>query len=285
MVPMMGTPKPLFLSDWVYSLLSGSSTGTWHLSIEALLQRLVRELAGDNTLAIGLTGSHARGDANVHSDVDLWRFVLELPDDPFAAYTLRMVEGHLVSISVRRLADEAALMRAPLTAMAVVPGFRQMRVLHDPQGELARVIAEARGFDWQALRAAAADHASYELCGNAEEVGKLIAALEQEDEEMALFWLNALVFNLLRVTTLSLGLPVESENSQARQLQTAQGMDSAWSRALRAALGIPPAAAAERVRAGLRLYRATATLPAMQLRPEDRAVVAATLGRIERALS
>jgi len=31
------------------------------LSIESLLQRLVRELLDDNTLAIGLTGSHARG--------------------------------------------------------------------------------------------------------------------------------------------------------------------------------------------------------------------------------
>lgn len=253
-------------------------------SIEPLLRQLVRELAGENTVAIGLTGSHARGDANAHSDVDLWHFVNALPEDPFAGYTLRMVAGRLVSVSLRRLTDEAALMRAPLTAMAVVPGFRQMRVLHDPQNALARVIDEAHGFDWKALRGAAALQAGYDLAGNAEEVGKLLAALEQEDEEMALFWLHAMIFGLLRVTTLALGLLVESENSQARQLQAALGVDGAWSRALRAALGIPPAPAAQRVRAGLRLYRATATLPAIQLRPDDRAVVAATLRRIERAL-
>ncbi len=214
------------------------------MPIETLLQRLVQELVDDNTLAIGLTGSHARGDANAHSDIDLWHFVKELPQDPRAAYTLRMDEGWLVSVSLRRLADEAALMHAPRTAIAVLPGFRQMRVLHDPQGELARVTGEARNFPWDSLRAAAADQASYELCGNAEEVGKLLAALEQDDDEMALFWLHAMIFGLLNATTLGLGLPVETENRQVQQLQAAVGVDSAWSRALRAALGIPPAPAA-----------------------------------------
>ena len=106
-------------------------------------------LADANTEALGLTGSHARGDAGAHSDVDLWHFVHQLPDDPFAAYTLRMLQGHLVSISVRRLAEEAALMRAPLTAIAVVPGFRQMRILHDPQGSLAQVVEAARSLSGQ----------------------------------------------------------------------------------------------------------------------------------------
>ena len=255
------------------------------MSINALLQRLVQELADDNTLAIGLTGSHARGDAGPHSDVDLWHFVQKLPGDRFAAYSLRMVEGHLVSISVRRLADEAALMRAPLTAIDVVPGFRQMRILHDPQHALRRVIDEAQCFRWDSLRAAAGDQASYELAGNAEEIGKLISALEQGDDDMALFWLHAMVFGLLRATTLALGLLVETENRQLRQLQDAVGVDSAWSQALREALGIPPATATRRARAGLRLYRATALLLEPQLRPADRPVVAATLQRIEAALN
>lgn len=254
------------------------------MSIEPLLQRLVQELVDDNTLAIGLTGSHARGDANAHSDVDLWHFVREMPDDPRAAYMLSMVEGWLVSISVRKLADEAALMRAPLTAIAVVPGFRQMRILHDPQNALVQVIDAAHCFDWSSLSAAAAEQASYELCGNAEEVGKLLAALEQGDDEMALFWLHAMIFGLLRATSLGLGLPVETENAQVQQLQEAVGVDSEWSKALRAALGIPPAAAAERVRAGLRLYRATATLLDAQLQPKHRPVLAATLQRIALAL-
>ncbi|MCE2490614.1 MAG: nucleotidyltransferase domain-containing protein [Anaerolineae bacterium] len=255
------------------------------ISIEPLLQRLVQKLVADNTLAIGLTGSHARGDANAHSDIDLWHFVKALPDDPRAAYTLRMDEGWLVSVSVRRLADEAALMHAPRTAIAVVPGFRQMRVLHDPLGELARVIEEARNFPWDSLREAAADQASYELCGNAEEVGKLLAALEQDDDQMALFWLHAMIFGLLRAASLGLGIAVETENRQIEQLQTAVGVDSAWSRALREALGLPPADAAQRVRAGLRLYRATAALLETKLRPDDQMVVDATLQRIEGALS
>lgn len=255
------------------------------LSIESLLQQLVRELVDDNTLAIGLTGSHARGDANAHSDVDLWHFVRTLPEDPRAAYRLRMEEGWLVSVSLRNLAEEAALMRAPATAIAVVPGFRQMRALHDPQGDLARVIEEARNFPWDSLRAAAADRAGYELCGNAEEVGKLISALEQGDKAMGLFWLHAMIFGLLKATTLGLGLAVETENTQVQQLQQTVGADSAWSRALREALGIPPADAALRVRAGLRLYRETAALLEGQIRPDDQAVVDAALQRIEAALS
>lgn len=255
------------------------------ISIESLLLQLVRELVDDNTLAIGLTGSHARGDANAHSDIDLWHFVNEVPDDPRAAYMLSVVEGWLVSVSVRKLADEAALMHEPRTAIDVVPGFRQMRVLHDPQNALARVIGEARNFPWDSLRAAAADQASYELAGNAEEIGKLLAALEQDDDEMALFWLHAMIFGLLNATTLGLGLPVETENTQTRQLQKAVGVDSAWSQALREALGIPPAPAAPRVRAGLRLYRETASLLQKQMRPDDQTVVDATLQRIEVALN
>lgn len=255
------------------------------MSIEVLLQQLVQELVDDNTLAIGLTGSHARGDANAHSDIDLWHFVNEMPDDPRAVYTLRMEEGWLVSVSLRVLAEEAALMRAPSTAIAVVPGFRQMRSLHDPQGELAQVIEEARNFPWDSLRAAAADRASYELCGNAEEVGKLLSALEQGDEAMGLFWLHAIIFGLLKATSLGLGLPVETENTQVQQLQQTVGVDSAWSRALREALGIPPAPAAPRVRSGLRLYQETAALLEGQICPDDQAVVDATLQRIEAALS
>lgn len=254
------------------------------MSIESLLQQLVRELVDGNTLAIGLTGSHARGDANAHSDVDLWHFVRTLPQDPRAGYRLRVVGGRLVSVSLRNLAEEAALMREPHTAIAVVPGFRQMRPLHDPQGDLARVIDQAQRFDWEALRAAAADRAGYELCGNAEEVGKLLSALEQGDEAMGLFWLHAMIFGLLKAATLGLGLAVETENTQVEQLQQIVGADSAWSKALRAALGIPPADAALRVRAGLRLYRETALLLEGRIRPDDQAVVDAALQRIEAAL-
>ena len=255
------------------------------MSIEALLRQLVDELVDDNSEAIGLTGSHARGDAGVHSDVDVWHFVHRLPADPFAAYTLRMVQGHLVSISVRRLADEAALMRAPVTAIAVVPGFRQMRLLHDPQGALARVIEAAQAFEWDTLQPAAGAYASYDLYGNAEEVGKLISALAQRDESMALFWLNALLPGMTRAMTLGMGLLMDSENRHFQKLQAAIGADSEWSRALRAALGQPPAAADVRVRAGLRLYRETAALLAPQIQPAHRPVIAATLARIEAALS
>ena len=206
------------------------------MSIDALLRQLTRELVDDNTEALGLTGSHARGDAGPDSDVDLWHFLHSLPQDPVARYTLRMVEGQLVSISLRRLAEEAALMRAPATAIAVVPGFRQMRALHDPQGALARVIDEARAFEWASLRSAAVLQAGHELCGNAEEVGKLLDAPAQGNEETALFWLNALIFGLLRALSLGLGLLIETENRQIQQLQTTVGVDSAWSHELRAAL-------------------------------------------------
>ncbi len=255
------------------------------MSIKGLLRQLVNEMVDDNTEALGLTGSHARGDAGAHSDVDVWRFVYRLPDDPFAGYSLRMVQDHLVSISVRRLADEAALMRAPLTAIAVVPGFRQMCVLHDPQHALARVIEQAHAFEWDSLQPAADACASYDLCGNAEEVGKLVSALALGDEGMALFWLNALIPGLLRAVTLGLGLLVETENRQLQQLQAAVGVDSAWSQALRAALGVPPAATEVRVCAGLRLYRETAALLAPQILPAHAPVVNATLARIEDALS
>ena len=78
---------------------------------------------------------------------------------------------------------------------------------------------------------------------------------------------------------------MDTENRHFQKLQAAIGAESEWSRALRVALGQPPAHAGVRVRAGLRLYQETAALLAPQIQPAHRPVIAATLARIETALS
>ena len=85
--------------------------------------------------------------------------------------------------------------------------------------------------------------------------------------------------------TLGMGLLIDSENRHFQQLQAAIGADVNGAGPCVRALGQPPAAAEVRVRAGLRLYRATAALLKPQILPAHTPVVNETLARIEAALS
>ena len=96
--------------------------------MDVLLQTLVAEWDDDNTLAISLTGSHARGDAMRYSDVDVWRFVKTMPD---VLYSLQQHDSFLLSVSYKTFDSLREEMRQPQQALFAVPAVRQMRVLLD----------------------------------------------------------------------------------------------------------------------------------------------------------
>jgi predicted nucleotidyltransferase len=252
------------------------------MSIETVLQALVTELADDNTVAIGLTGSHARGEAQPYSDIDLWHFVEHMPDAPQADYTLRQQGEYLISVTVRTLADQRARLSDPAAALSVVPGLRQTRPLLDPTGALARLIQEAHDFRWESIQDAANRCASYELMGNAEEAAKIMNGLRTADDHLILFWLPWLVVGLTRAIAVQRGILIVSENSFYRLVQRSTGPDSAWAQAQRLALGVQIASPQMRGVAGLRLYRETAALLRPVILPEHAPVIDATLRRLAR---
>ena len=254
----------------------------WLRAIRSVSHSLLAEFATADIVAVALAGSYARGDATRWSDVDIIRYATTLPATSEERYTLAMREGRLVSVSTTTIATKQAEMTQPATAIFVVPGLRQARILHDPTGALAALHQQARDFTWEPLRAAANAHASETVMGDAEEIHKLLGALGRRDESAALYATHGLVLGLTRAVAVGLGVLIESENSYYRQTQEAAGADSAWTRYHRIAAGfvagssrLAPATSAGI--AALHLYRETAHLLLPLLVPRHVPVIEATL--------
>jgi Nucleotidyltransferase domain len=249
---------------------------------EALLSSLTSELATADTVALALTGSHARGDATSYSDVDILRYNQDLPEAENERYTLRYRESHLVSISTTTIAAKRAEIGQPQAAISAVPGLRQMRILYDPIGELAALQAEAEAFTWEPVRGAAEAYASETVMGYAEEAHKILSELTRRHESSLLYATLGIVLGLTRAVAVAKGVLIESENEYFERVQQVVGPDSPWTAQHRRALGldIGPARlapATARGIAGLHLYRETAYLLMPILKPEHRAVVNRTL--------
>jgi hypothetical protein len=236
--------------------------GSAHIPTDAWLRELVTELRAPIVVAFALTGSMARDEATQHSDVDLLRFTLTAPEADHERYTLLMRDGWLVSLSTATIAAKRAELSQPATALFAVAGLRQMRILDDPLGTLAQVQDEAHAFSWQRLEAAADVHVSETVLGVAEEVCKVLGALERQDESAAAYGTLGLVSGLTRAMAIHQRLLITSENTYFAQVQETMGSKSEWTRLFRLAAGLDVGMAnaapfATRALAGLGLYRET----------------------------
>jgi len=247
---------------------------------DLLIGDLVAEFADADTIGMLLAGSYARGDATPYSDIDLIRFVAFLPEADVDRYTLAYREGHLVSLSTTTVDAKRAELGRPETAIWAVPGLRQTCILLDRDGALAALLGEAQAFRWEPLQPEADAYASYNVMGLVEEVHKVLGALEHNDESTALHATWGLVSGLIRAVTVQRGVLIQTENVYFQQVQEATGLDSAWSRAFRIAVGLETATVTARAGAALRLYRGTATLLSSALQPQHLAVIRGALARI-----
>lgn len=256
----------------------------------ATLAALTRRFAGAGVEALALTGSHARGDATSHSDIDLLRFAIEPPASERDAYRLWPLGDGLVSVTTTTIAAKRAELARPEMALWVVRGLAQARILADTDGRLAALIAEARAFTWTPdLRVAASAWASEALAGLAEEARKLLGALERDDASAMLYATVGLELGLTRALLVARGVLLTTENDYFDEALALAGPRSRWSRLLRVVAGYdaPPAAASlprARGAAALWLYVEAARLLADALAKDDRAVVAPTVARIRRTL-
>ncbi len=255
----------------------------------AELAALAERFDGAEVEALALTGSHARGEATAHSDVDLLRFTQAEPTIERERYHLWLLDGRLVSVSTTTISAKRAELTRPESALWAVPGLRQARILRDRSGALAALIAEAHAFTWTpALRAA--DHASDTLAGLAEEVHKLLGARERGDESALLYATLGMQQSLTRAALVAHGVLLVSENTYFAEALRLAGAGSRWERLLRVVIGYdaPPAGASPargRGEAALWLYVEAARLLADMLAAEDGALVAEAVARIKRALA
>ncbi|MBZ0282139.1 MAG: nucleotidyltransferase domain-containing protein [Anaerolineae bacterium] len=259
---------------------------------EDLIQKLVEAIAVGSKLtgfdgqwvrAIGLTGSHARGTATPFSDIDLHVYVPAQGTPPHEHYQLHRFEGHLVSITVTTIESKYADLEQPQSAVDVVSGLRQTRILYDSvqltgHGLLASLRQAALDFDWTPLQPAADAFASQQLAGCAEEAHKLLSGLLKNDEALLLYATYGLVLGLVNVVAVQKGILVESENVLFQAVQDAA--DAEWSELFRIAAGWDANPVRMRALAGLGLYAATARMLRGIIAPEHETVINWTLERI-----
>ncbi len=218
-----------------------------------------------------LAGSWARGDAHAGSDIDLW--VVGKRRSP------RVMErdGRLVWVRFSTAGDERAEMRAPGRLDGAVPGWRTARVVRDPHGVATRLQAEARRFRWSAVRRARDRYLADQLAAWAEEVAKLLRALETGERETASVQRNLLANQMAFLRVLPLERLWDTENGFWERAGRWAG--ASFRAAQRTALGTDGSRWEASCEAALRLYSLTARANLPVLHGEKRRLVAAACRR------
>jgi len=251
------------------------------LFIESILERI----DSPDVIGVGIVGSYARGQESKYSDVDLDIYVSKLPENEYERYTLRYLDGKLVSLKYTLLDEERSALTNPRRAIWAVPGLRGMKILLDKDGSMSALQKAAQDLDWFPLQSAADEFAAEEVMGCAEEAHKILNGLARGHESTVLYATWGLVKNLLEAVAVQKGLMIISENRYFDLIQDSVGRDSKWTRAFRTAWGLNANASQYQSRgtAALTLYRLTAAMFDDLIPEKHREVVNKTLQLIKEA--
>ncbi|PZS04498.1 MAG: hypothetical protein DLM69_01810, partial [Candidatus Chloroheliales bacterium] len=256
---------------------------------DELLRELVAELNDEQTTAFALDGSYARGEANEYSDVDIICFRDDIPEGEELPLGFQYHANRLISVHRVAIATAHAGMYKPENAVWWVPSLRNYRILLDKRGELAALMQEARDFRWEPLQPAADEYASTKLWALSEQAHKLMGGLARHDAGI----LYNSTINLLRSNTWSVvvqrGIMLKSQNSRIQQVEENVGLNSAWTRYHRLAMGIDEAATAlppleARAWAALQLHLETIALLRPIVRAAHLPVIEATAAKVRAAI-
>jgi len=255
---------------------------------DALLEAIIAEVNDENTVALALGGSYARGTPTPYSDVDIARFVKVLPERYNKHFYWR--DGRIINISTKSIARERENIKRPENAIFTVPAFREVRILVDKTGEFTSFQQELLALTWESMQPAADDYASDEMMLIAEDAHKILSALYENNAEGLAYATIMLFRELTHTLAVQGGVWVQTNSTYARQVEERVGVDSAWTRYHRLAGGIdptPPGSDGLRARAiaGLHLYAESANLLRTILLPQHRDVVENTVRVIREALA
>src|ERR671932_747237 len=257
--------------------------GSTSLSDE-FLRALVDELAGKQTVAIILAGSHAQGDATPYSDVDLAHLVAAPLSGPDKRYDYR--EGHFVSVATRPLAWFRAAVTRPEHAVLYVAGLRQARILLDREGAFRAFQQELENFSWTPLQEAANSYASSAMMHLAEVAHKVLSALVRGGRMSLFEATSGLWYALTQAVAVQRGVLAVSSHTHMRQVREAGGENPPGARDhwVVAASDVHAARATSveaRAIAALCLYRETVALLRPVIRLEHGEVEEQTVVMIE----
>ncbi|HLB23980.1 MAG TPA: nucleotidyltransferase domain-containing protein [Dehalococcoidia bacterium] len=224
-------------------------------TIDPAVLRMSRTIARDamdaGAQAVVLAGSHANGSANQHSDVDL----LIVGKGP--GYTLSRRGRFLVSTEWRTPAACRASLRTPSAVGAAVPGWRQAIIIEDPHGTAAAIQRRAHAFTWDAITEACDRWVADQITGYAEEVHKLVAAVESGSTHAAAAWRSILALRLAPIMAVHRRILYGTENVLWDLVS--QSMGDPWASAQSRALCERRETQEASCRAALDLYTFAAT--------------------------
>ena len=252
---------------------------------DSFLQSILKNIDSPDIIGVGIVGSYARGQESKYSDVDFDIFASKLPENEYDKYTLKYLDGKLVSLKYALLKDERAALTNPRRAIWAVPGLSGMRIVLDKDGALTKLQKAAQEFDFSPLKPAADKFAAEQVMGCAEEVHKILSGLARGHESTVLYAVWGLVKNMLEAVAVQRGIMIVSENRYFDLIQDSLGRDSKWVSAFRKAWGLDANASQYQSRgaAALTLYRLSAAMFDEFIPDKHRDVVNNTLRLIKEA--
>ena len=252
---------------------------------DLFIESILEKIDSPAVIGVGIVGSYARRQESKYSDVDLDIYASKLPENKYERYTLRYLDGKLVSLKYTLLDEERSALTNPRRAIWAVPGLRGMKILLDKDGSMSALQKAAQDFDWSCLQSAADEFAAEEVMGCAEEAHKILNGLARGHESTVLYATWELVKNMLEAMAVQKGLMIISENRYFDLIQDSVGRDSKWTRAFRTAWGLNANASQYQSRgtAALTLYRLTAAMFDDLIPEKHREVVNKTLQLIKEA--
>ncbi len=241
----------------------------------ATIERMTAELAAAGAQAVVLFGSFARGQASAHSDIDL----LALGSGE-KRYEWR--DGRLVDVAWVPVEAARQQFTDPGAVGAAIRGWREAQIQYDPAGIAGDLQRDAIAWTWDRLGLHAADAwVAREIAGLAEEVFKLVTALEQRRALTAAVQRNVLVLHLAGIVAVHHRLLYGSENRLWDMV--AEALGPAWADAQGCTMGLSAPPFEETCRAALTLYRLAADDAQHTYDDQQRAIIAHACALAERA--
>ena len=226
---------------------------------------VARELMASGARAVTLHGSHARGDAHAHSDLD----IVAIGRGP--AYELSHRRGYLVSVSWYTRANVARIFGDAARVGSAIPGWREAVILADPDGIAASLKRHAERWSWDRMGAKCDGWVADEFTGWAEEVHKLAAMLDRNERLGAAVQRSVLAIRLAPIVAVHRRILYGTENRLWDLV--AESMGELWASTQRAALALDGESHEEAAHAALRLYALAAEEVRPLLSPQQRDVV------------
>jgi hypothetical protein len=239
-------------------------------------RRVADELVERGALAVGLVGSHGRGDAGPESDLH----IIVVGPEAFS-WRLERRDGFLVSVSTRPFERHREAFALPQKVCSPVPGWREALVVYDDDGLAASLTEEARAWTWKPLERRCDGWVAEEVTGYAEEVHKLVAPLRNGNRSTAAVQRSLLAVRLAPVLAVHRRILYGFENHLWNLVSDTMG--ERWRELQSAALGLGGEGFERTCAAALGLYGLAAEEVAPLLDGRQGAVVGRALGLAQSA--